>query len=110
MFVDIGRNERALRDNLQPTVACAVERGADQLGRRAVTCHRLGDQRMGEDDRVALHLIRRDRAVAADGQLEFLLGLVVADCFHARRLAPGTRLHARTRGKHLVILEVQRYM
>jgi len=86
MALDIGCDERTLRHDLQPAVARAVERRADQLARHAASLDRPGYDGVGEDDRVALHLIGGDSAMAIDYQFEFMLGLVVAYDLHPRRL------------------------
>ena len=86
MPLDIRRDERALCHDLQTAVPCAVERAADQLARHAAPLDRLGHQRMGEDDRVALQLIGGEGTVPVDHQFEFMFGLVVAYDIHPWRL------------------------
>ena len=60
VLLDIGRDERALRDDLQPPVARRVECGADQFRADAAAFQCLGHDGVGEDDRAAFHLIGRD--------------------------------------------------
>jgi hypothetical protein len=73
MPADECRHERALRHHLQPLVARAVQRGADQLGCNAPPLDLCRDVRMGKDDPLALALIGGQRAMTADVQFEFNL-------------------------------------
>ncbi len=66
MPLDIGGHERALRDDLQPTIARRVERAANQRAADPATFQFGRHERVREDDLRAFQLIGGDRAPPLD--------------------------------------------
>ena len=91
MPFDIRAHERALGDDLQPLVACAVEREADQLAGDAMPLDLGRHGGVGKDDRIAFPLIGGESAMPVDGELKLLLGPVITYVLHQSPFIPRWR-------------------
>src|SRR5262245_12482788 len=76
---NIGRNERAAGNDLQPLGPHLFERAADEPGGDALTLERKGDLGVGEGRNSRREAIVRDSDIAVGVHLEAVQFLVVAD-------------------------------